>query len=122
MTNSFGVPGISVKEFANKIADDDNILLLDIREEQEFLLANLDGAVPLIEYMPLSQFDPSAMPDYLSNALGSPDQELVIMCHHGIRSAQFIYWLQAQGYENLLNLDGGIAAWAEEIDPKVGRY
>ncbi len=122
MTNSFGVPGISVKEFAIKIANGDNTILLDIREEQELLHANLDGAVPLIEYLPLSQFDPSAMPGFLSDALGSPDKELVIMCHHGIRSAQFIYWLQAQGYENLLNLDGGIAAWAEEIDPQVGRY
>ena len=48
MANSFGVPGISVKEFANKIAIGDNILLLDIREEQELLLANLDGALPLV--------------------------------------------------------------------------
>lgn len=122
MTNSFGVPGISVQEFAKKIANGDNMLLLDIREEQERYLANLDDGLPDVEHLPLSQFDPAAAPQYLLDTLNSTDKELVIMCHHGIRSAQFTYWLLAQGYENILNLDGGIEAWAVEIDPQVGRY
>ncbi|MDX1417446.1 MAG: rhodanese-like domain-containing protein [Candidatus Promineifilaceae bacterium] len=122
MVNSFGVPGISVQEFAQKIADGDDMLLLDIREEPERHLAKMDEALPAVEHLPLSQFDPAAVPEFLRENLLAPGTELVIMCHHGIRSAQFTYWLLAQGYENILNLDGGIEAWAVEIDPQVGRY
>ena len=117
MANSFGVPGISVKEFAAMIAAGDDLLLVDVRETDECLAANIDDTVSAVLHLPLSSFDPTSAAESLS-----ADKPLVIMCHHGIRSAQFTYWLIAQGYNNVLNLDGGIEAYATEIDPKVGRY
>jgi rhodanese-related sulfurtransferase len=47
------------------------------------------------------------------------DKPLVVMCHVGGRSAQVTHWLRAQGYDNAVNLDGGIVAWAAQIDPNV---
>ena len=50
------------------------------------------------------------------------DKPVVIMCHHGNRSAQVAYWLQMQGWNNLFNLEGGIHRWSQEVDPKVPVY
>lgn len=122
MANSFGIPGITVQELAAKISGGDDFLLLDIREDYECAWANMENVVPNIGYLPLSQFDPSAVPDFFIEALQTPEMEIVIMCHHGIRSAQFTFWLQNQGYTHILNLDGGIDAYAAEIDSQVGRY
>lgn len=122
MTNSFGVPGISVQEFAVKLERNANFILLDIREDNERLYANLDQITDKVKYLPLSRFNPTAVPQFLSEALNSPEQDLIIMCHHGIRSAQLSFWLLDQGYTNVLNLDGGIDAYAIEVDQAVGRY
>jgi sulfur-carrier protein adenylyltransferase/sulfurtransferase len=45
-----------------------------------------------------------------------------VYCHHGSRSAAAIRLLQEQGFENLMNLEGGIDAWASEVDPDMDRY
>ena len=50
------------------------------------------------------------------------DQEIVLQCKAGIRSAKALLFLQQQGYKKLLNLKGGIDAWSEEIDPSLPRY
>ncbi|MBV8580868.1 MAG: sulfurtransferase, partial [Candidatus Eremiobacteraeota bacterium] len=47
---------------------------------------------------------------------------IVVMCHHGGRSARVTQFLEANGYANAVNLDGGIDAWSESIDPTVPRY
>ncbi len=122
MTNSFGVPGITVQELAGKIDNEKDFILLDIREDIERLQVNLDQVTSQVKYLPLSRFNPAAVPEFLADALNSPAKELVIMCHHGIRSAQLTYWLLAQGYNNVVNLDCGIDAYAIEIDPQIGRY
>jgi rhodanese-related sulfurtransferase len=44
------------------------------------------------------------------------------MCHHGGRSAQVVQWLSARGMDNVINLRGGIDAWAREVDQTMGRY
>jgi rhodanese-related sulfurtransferase len=50
------------------------------------------------------------------------DHALVVICHHGMRSAQAVGFLRQQGFDNAINLQGGIDAWAREIDPSMPTY
>jgi rhodanese-related sulfurtransferase len=50
------------------------------------------------------------------------DEKLVVMCHHGGRSGRVVGWLEANGFTNAVNLDGGIDAWSLKADPAVPRY
>jgi rhodanese-related sulfurtransferase len=50
------------------------------------------------------------------------EQNVIVLCHHGIRSQQVAYYLQNAGFEKLFNLRGGIDAWAREIDPSMATY
>jgi rhodanese-related sulfurtransferase len=85
--------------------------LIDVREPEEFELARVEGA----ELLPLSRFQEWA------GAL-DPAEEIVFMCHHGIRSAQVCAFLARQGFARLHNLAGGIDRWSAEVDPDVPRY
>ena len=87
------------------------VLLIDVREPEEYELAHLEGA----RLLPLSQFNEWA------SAL-DPEMEAVVMCHHGIRSAQVCSYLSRQGFKNLSNLEGGIDRWSCEVDRSVPRY
>ena len=50
------------------------------------------------------------------------DRDLVLLCHHGMRSQQAAQWLRRAGYDRVANLAGGIDAWSVEVDPAVARY
>jgi rhodanese-related sulfurtransferase len=86
-------------------------MLLDVRESQEVAICAIDGSV----HIPMN-----TIPGNLDKL--PKDKPLVVMCHLGGRSAQVTHWLRAQGYDNAVNLEGGIAAWAAEIDPKMASY
>ena len=85
--------------------------LLDIREEEELAIASIDGAV----HIPMN-----SLPENLDKL--TKDHPIVVMCHVGGRSAQVHAWLISNGYDNVLNLEGGISAWSEEIDASVPCY
>ena len=51
-----------------------------------------------------------------------PDRETVVVCHHGLRSLRVAYFLQSRGFSNLYNLQGGVDAWAHEIDASMQKY
>jgi rhodanese-related sulfurtransferase len=51
-----------------------------------------------------------------------PEEPLVVVCHHGVRSMNVTVWLRNQGFENAQSLRGGIDAWSVEVDPNVARY
>ena len=102
---------ITPAEFAERAARGERVRLVDVREPEEFELARVEGA----ELMPLSRFQEWA------GAL-DPAEEIVFMCHHGVRSAQVCAFLARQGYRKLYNLAGGIDRWAAEVDPAVPRY
>jgi rhodanese-related sulfurtransferase len=51
-----------------------------------------------------------------------PEERLVVLCHHGIRSMNVTVWLREQGFERVQSLRGGIDAWSVEVDPAVMRY
>ena len=117
--NPYGVPGLSVQEVAQKRDNGDPFILLDVREPNELLYANLGDSVLTAPLSQLAEQGADALPEaVLANKAG----EIVVMCHHGSRSAQVTAWLQQQGWTNVLNMDGGIDAYAIAVDTAVGRY
>jgi len=51
-----------------------------------------------------------------------PDEHIVVMCHHGVRSLSVTTWLRQQGFEKVQSMRGGIDGWARTVDPKVPLY
>jgi len=86
--------------------------LIDVRELDEWNTVKIDGA----ELIPLSQFQQQA------TAQLDPDEKIVLYCHHGMRSARAQGFLKSQGYADVLNLTGGIDAWAQQVEPGMKRY
>ena len=117
--NPYGVPGLSVQEVAQKRENGDDFILLDVREPHELLQANLGDGVLTAPLSELARQGSEALPEEVAQ---NKEAEIVVMCHHGSRSAQVVAWLQQQGWTNILNMDGGIEAYAVAVDPTVGRY
>jgi rhodanese-related sulfurtransferase len=88
-----------------------SVLILDVREPFEIALAPFPGAT----HIPMGD-----IPSRLSEL--DPDRETVVVCHHGVRSAQVAMYLARMGFERVLNLAGGIDAWSEDADPSTPRY
>ncbi len=118
MANPYGVPGYSVTEVAARRARGESFVLLDVREPYELELANLGQGVV---HVPLSQLVAHRQA-VLPPALAEREGTVVVFCHHGQRSSQVAAWLRGLGYTQVFNLDGGIDAWASEVDPSVGFY
>ena len=107
-----GFRDISPKQLQGWLeADDGSVFLLDVRESHELELASLDAAVhvPMREVVGRLDEIPT-------------DRRVVVMCHHGGRSAMVCRAMASKGRERLYNLDGGIDKWSVQIDPEVGRY
>lgn len=102
---------ISVQELDAMRKEGKDHMLLDIREPQEVAICAIDRS----EHIPMN-----TLPDNLARI--PKDKPVVVMCHVGGRSWQVTQWLRAQGYENAVNLEGGIAAWSAAIDPKMATY
>ena len=119
MANPFGAPGVDVQKLAEMQASDEAFIWLDVREPNEHALVSIDDERIILT--PLSQIAAQQL-NGLPEAARMQDAPIVVMCHHGNRSAQVTMWLQQQGWTNVLNMDGGIDAWARQIDPAVGTY
>jgi rhodanese-related sulfurtransferase len=102
---------ISVQDLHELRTAGANHTVLDIREPHEVDMVSLQGALAI----PMN-----AIPDNLEKL--PKEGTLVIMCHHGPRSGSVTEWLREQGFDNAMNLAGGIHQWAVEIDPEVGTY
>lgn len=87
------------------------LALLDVREPWELAICSLDDSIAI----PLGQL-PAGI-DRLPK-----DRPLVVICHSGIRSLRATMWLRARGFDNAVNLAGGIDAWAAAFDPTLRRY
>jgi rhodanese-related sulfurtransferase len=85
--------------------------ILDVREAWERELCAIDGSLPI----PLGE-----LPERLADVPG--DRLVVVLCHHGNRSARAAAWLRSQGYANTTNLEGGIDQWARLIDSSMKVY
>lgn len=107
-----GPQKISVQGLAEKLAQGEDIFLLDVRERPEYELCHLEGAI----LIPVGMIP--------NNRKRIPtDRPVVVYCHHGIRSANVAQYLYTQdGLTNLYNLEGGINAWARDIEPEMAVY
>ncbi len=85
--------------------------LLDVREPSEFAYCAIPGAVP----MPMA-----SVPARLQEL--PADTDIVVICHHGGRSMQVAMFLERQGFSSLINLAGGVAQWAQQVDPAMPQY
>lgn len=86
-------------------------MLLDVREPWEFDKACIDGST----LIPMR-----SVPQQLQEL--DPGKETVVICHHGIRSRMVCQFLESQGFSNLINLSGGVAAWAADVDRQMPTY
>ncbi|MBD1878342.1 MULTISPECIES: rhodanese-like domain-containing protein [unclassified Coleofasciculus] len=110
------IPQISVEELASRLADSpESLQLVDVREPQEVAIASIEG----FENLPLSEFADWA--DQIQTQF-DPHAETLVLCHHGIRSAQMCQWLQMQGFTNVKNIAGGIDAYSIRVDPTISQY
>lgn len=113
------VPEISVHELAKKIEQGERFTLLDVRETWEIRLAAIrDERVLAIPMSVLASQLKGAFPEPLRD----PDAPMVVMCHHGIRSANVTAWMRENGWKNVYSLAGGIDAYARRVDSSVGYY
>jgi rhodanese-related sulfurtransferase len=113
---------ITVEELGDRLTDDlkdgitENLQLVDVREPQEVAIASLKG----FENYPLSEF--SQWSDQILTRL-DPHAETLVLCHHGVRSAQMCQWLVTQeGFTNAKNIVGGIDAYSLIVDRAIPRY
>jgi adenylyltransferase/sulfurtransferase len=100
-----------VQEFKAKMDAGEAFHLIDVREPFEFEIARIDGA----QLIPLGEILERA--DDLRR-----DQTFIVHCHSGRRSAEAVRLLKQRGFVNVHNLEGGIDAWSDFIDPTVPKY
>jgi rhodanese-related sulfurtransferase len=101
---------ITSRELKTKLDAGDQPELLDVREPWEFELARIEGS----RLIPLSE-----LPDRFTEL--DPAAETVVICHHGSRSAYVTQALERAGFAKVLNLEGGLDAYAD-VDESVPRY
>ena len=105
------VEEIGPLELKARLERGDRLSILDVREPGEIAIAQFPGAL----HVPMGDV-PSRVIEL------DPDAEWVVVCHHGIRSAQVAMYLAHMGFESVINLTGGIDAWSLTADPAVPRY
>jgi molybdopterin/thiamine biosynthesis adenylyltransferase/rhodanese-related sulfurtransferase len=105
------IPSISVQELKRKIDARETFQLIDVRERFEYEIARIDGA----KLIPLGE---------VNERTGElqREQPIIVHCHSGRRSAEVVRLLKQRSFHNVYNLDGGIDAWSEFVDPSVPRY
>jgi rhodanese-related sulfurtransferase len=119
MSSSFvpqTITQITVEELAVYLGSNDPYLqLIDVREREEAAIAFL----PSFELLPLSEF--AQWHDEIKTRF-NPEMETLVLCHHGVRSAQMCQWLLNIGFTKVKNISGGIDRYAIAIDPSIPRY
>jgi rhodanese-related sulfurtransferase len=105
---------ITVEDLAQCL-DNPTIQFIDVREPWEVETASLKP----FQNFPLSQF--SEWSEQIYSQL-DPETETVVLCHHGVRSAQMCGWLVQQGFTNVKNISGGIDAYSVAVDRSIPRY
>jgi rhodanese-related sulfurtransferase len=103
---------ISVDEFKALRDRGTKVTLLDVREPWEYQTATIAGS----KQMPMGEV-PSRFQQELD-----PEDHIVVVCHHGVRSMNVTSWLRQQGFEKVQSLRGGIDRWSREIDRSVPLY
>ncbi len=103
---------ITPEEVKKKRDAGEAFTLLDVRELLEFETARIDGA----KLMPMGEVPSRAHQEI------DPEDHVVVICHHGVRSMNVTVWLRQQGFEKAQSMRGGIDAWSQKVDGKVPKY
>ncbi len=112
MLRHASIPEITVTEYKDRQDRGEAPVLLDVRRPDEYAFANLGGTL-----IPLQE-----LAERLEELKDHRDEEIVVMCRSGARSAQAVQFLRSNGFAKAFNLKGGILAWSKEVDPSVPRY
>jgi len=104
------IQDLNPKEFKDYLVDNE-VTLVDVREQWEFDICQIKGAI----LIPLGEIAKSY-------ANLNKDSNIALYCHSGIRSMHVADFLLSKGFQSLSNLQGGIDAWAQEIDTTIERY
>jgi rhodanese-related sulfurtransferase len=104
------VPAITVDELKQRRDAQADFILLDVREPHEIEICQIEGSVKI----PLQTIT-------TRSAELSAGKQIIVMCHHGGRSARATAWLREHGFD-AVNLEGGIDEWAVRIEPDMARY
>ena len=99
------------EELKKRLDAGEKPILLDVREPWEFSICKIKGSVNIS----------MSEPEKLINELNA-DDEIIAICHHGMRSFQVCNYLENNGFNKVLNLDGGIDSWAKTIDTDMAQY
>jgi adenylyltransferase/sulfurtransferase len=103
---------ITAKELAELQQKAAPIRLIDVREQDEWAICRLPNA----ELIPLSEFAARVLDEIRK------DEDVILYCHHEIRSTRAGEYLVKNGYAKVRHLQGGTEAWSVEVDPDVKRY
>jgi molybdopterin/thiamine biosynthesis adenylyltransferase/rhodanese-related sulfurtransferase len=109
--NEDAIPTMSAQELKQKMDAREPFELIDVREAFEYEIARIDGA----KLIPLGE-----IAERVSEL--QRERPIVVHCHSGRRSAEAVRLLQQRGFANVYNLEGGIDAWSDQIDPNVPKY
>ena len=104
------VPEITVQELKERLDNGEALSVLDVREPHEYEVSNIGARL-----IPLNE-----LPERLVEL--DKDAPLAVHCKTGGRSARAVRLLQEAGFQSAFNVEGGITAWSEEIDPSVPKY
>ena len=102
---------ITVEQLSALQHNDDEVVLLDVRDPWEYDTCRLAGSlnIPMGEITErMNELDPEA--------------RTIVICHHGMRSFQVGDYLESSGFKDIVNLEGGIDAWAERVNQDMPRY
>lgn len=97
---------------ASALLSESKAKLIDVREPWEFETAYVPNSL----LMPMGEVPSRAHQEL------DPEEHLLVLCHHGIRSMNVTVWLRNQGFEQAQSVRGGIDAWSAEADQAVPRY
>lgn len=103
----------SPQEVKNRLDRQENFILLDCREQEEYDLVHIDHS----RLLPMSELEKR-----VGELSDLKDREIVVYCHHGRRSMMVTKWMLKHGFAHVKSMAGGIDRWSEEMDPNMQRY
>jgi rhodanese-related sulfurtransferase len=112
-------PEITAAELGEKLKSNEPFVLLDVREPVELGYAAI--ADPRLENVPMSVLARQGL-NALPKSVRAGQIPVYVLCHHGSRSSQVVMWLVQNGYNNAVNVKGGIDDYARKVDSSVGLY
>ena len=110
---------VDVHELGRKLKSSQPFVLLDVREawELDHALIN-DSRLKVVPTSRLAQFGVGALPEEVQQS----DAEILVLCHHGVRSVKVTEWMLSQGWTKVFSVRGGISEYARVVDGSIGKY